>query len=87
MSTTTASCGHQLAPHEDTVVVRYGASECDAIEGYSAAVAYVSFCPACAENAKSWPEYLADGVPDEWWFSVGYDEWLSSSKPKISSET
>jgi hypothetical protein len=83
MGTVTASCGHVLEDGEDTVSVRNGHESCDAVDGFSACVEYHSYCPACAERAKSWDTYLAPEVPDEWWYRVGYPAW----RAKINQST
>lgn len=71
----TASCGCTLKDDEEIVPVRLGGESCDAVDGFSASVSYHSYCPACAEKAKSWDVYLADDVSDDWWFETGYRQW------------
>jgi hypothetical protein len=52
----TASCGHVLADHENTVSVVYSDQTCDAIDGFSPCLVFAEFCPKCAEEwkAKGW---------------------------------
>jgi hypothetical protein len=64
----TATCGHKLDRAEDGVDVRYGGYDCGAY-GYEKCVAYVVFCPTCAAEAKTWPEYIASDEDERRWFS------------------
>jgi hypothetical protein len=69
----TATCGHKLDSADAGVDVRYGGYDCGAY-GYEKCVAYVVFCPACAIEAKAWPEYIADDEAEERWFATPDDE-------------
>lgn len=82
----TASCGHTLKGDEEVVQVRYGAADCDAIDGLRPCVVYASFCPDCAKKARSWPEYIPDGVEDDWWFETGYDEWIDTARAEDAAK-
>lgn len=76
----TASCGHVLKDGEETIPVRIGGEDCDGAYGFSACVEYSSFCPSCAEKARSWETYLPDDVGDDWWFEVGYPQWMARGR-------
>lgn len=78
MGTIKASCGHILGENETTVQVREGFEDCDVIHGFQPCVLYLTYCPRCAESAKSWKNYLPSDVPDEWWHTIGYDRWKES---------
>ena len=77
MGSITASCGHTLKDGEEIVPVRTGGESCDAVDGFQPCVEYHSFCPTCAELAKTRDTYLRDDVPDDWWFNTGHAEWLA----------
>lgn len=52
----TCSCGHKLADDEDSISVAYETEVCDAVDGFSPAVAYAEFCPKCEQKwrEKGW---------------------------------
>lgn len=61
------TCGHQVDKLEDLEVVRLKTEDCDPYIGFCAAVFYAMYCKRCAEEAKTWDEYLAsDEEADEW---------------------
>ncbi|OQW38078.1 MAG: hypothetical protein A4E20_04710 [Nitrospira sp. SG-bin2] len=62
-----ATCGHEVAKVEDLVDIRYGGEDCDAVEGIHRCVFYATYCPACAEAAKAWPEYIANDEDEDRW--------------------
>lgn len=70
-----ASCGCWLKEGDEGVPIRYGSSDCDAVDGFCPCVVYALFCSECAARARQWPEYLPDTVDDDWWFNVGYARW------------
>lgn len=56
-----ASCGHKCS---ETISVRYRDEVCDAIDGFQTCVVYAAFCPACAKEAETWPEFVRPDEPD-----------------------
>ena len=53
-----ASCGHSVANACDTVTVRLKSEYCQAGHGFVPSVIYGEYCPSCADNAKTDPDYL-----------------------------
>ena len=58
-----ATCGHKLGP-EGGVDIRYSSESCDAIDGFQPCVVYSHYCPPCAEEARNWPEFIADDAAE-----------------------
>lgn len=81
--TITASCGHLLKDGEEAVIVRIGGEDCDAVGGFAPAVDHFAYCAACANEAKTLPEFIPNGTPDEWWFDVGYSRWLAEHSGEV----
>lgn len=69
-----ATCGHKL-DDRGGVDIRYASETCDAIEGFSPCVVYSHYCPECAEQARSWPEFIADDEAEAaFWASAEVEE-------------
>lgn len=66
----TASCGHVLTDGDEGREVRYSGETCDAVEGFKPCVHYAWFCTACADEARSWPEFLPDEAAAEAFFTT-----------------
>jgi hypothetical protein len=65
-----ASCGHQLAGTDEGEMVMLKADLCDT-EGYHRAVQHSFYCPACAAEAKEWPEYMPNVEAADAWLKSG----------------
>lgn len=50
-----ASCGCWLKEGDEGVPIRYGSSDCDAVDGFCPCVVYALFCSECAARARQWP--------------------------------
>lgn len=69
----TLSCGCKFSGGEDfeEVSVMYRDWSCDAITGYSNAVAHASYCRKCADDLKQTPYFIATEEEAEAWMSAG----------------
>jgi len=69
-----ATCGHSLAHGEEIVDVRWKDTSIDPISGISNAVAYGSFCPACAREWKERGDLIETDEEANEWLAEGCDD-------------
>lgn len=68
------SCGCWGEEGDEGTFVMLATEECDAIDGFYPTVAYHHVCKYCAEEWKTWPDYLPDKeAVNAFWRSKGKD--------------
>ena len=67
MGSITASCGCKVDGLDDIEHVRYRDVSCDAVDGFSNAVVYASYCKKCARRLKRQKHYIATDAEEQEW--------------------
>jgi len=65
------SCGHGLADGEEEVAVRWRDETCDAVSGFSNAVAHGTFCRRCADEWRERGDLIETDEQEREWLSAG----------------
>lgn len=77
-----ASCSHEVASVYELTPVRFGAEDCDAIDGFRPCVVHAEYCRDCAAKVETWPECIRSEAEEAEWLHGGanYQRWTNSNR-------
>lgn len=62
-----ASCGHEVLGVADVVPIRYGDTDCDAVDGFRRCVVHGSWCRVCADTWRASGDLIETDEQERAW--------------------